>query len=259
MQNPNIIRFLQILTVASFGMSLFNTYTNAKAIKLDTSIQALNGKRDAQQLKIVELTEKMANSQNLQSEALNKLSTELNSASDYFKSLNDKIVRLTKIVLDTNKNTNITPEQKDKILEENLDQLDDLTNKSRGSLDGVSHILDEIKKGNGGNSSPSNYIDSITETLNNINSQISSLSLEESIAFVHISGSIIILISLFSLISVFYGNYLINALKLSDKYPKLKKYIDLRLKFQHYFIWFDFFLIFFVLLSMIFIDIYILL
>ena len=75
------------------------------------------------------------------------------------------------------------------------------------------------------------------------------MSYEESFAFVHLTGCLVILISLISLISVFYGNFLIDYLKIAERYPRFKKYIDLRLKFQHYFLWIDFFIILIVLVG----------
>ena len=92
-------------------------------------------------------------------------------------------------------------------------------------------IIDSIKKsgGNDGN----NFLDSnILETLNDY---ISSLTPLETLSFMHICGSIVILFSLFSILTIFYGEFFIQKFSLETKYPKLAKFIQLRIKFQQYY------------------------
>ena len=93
-------------------------------------------------------------------------------------------------------------------------------------------IIDSIKKsgGNDGN----NFLDSnILETLNDY---ISSLTPLETLSFMHICGSIVILFSLFSILTIFYGEFFIQKFSLETKYPKLAKFIQIRRKFQQFYL-----------------------
>lgn len=93
-------------------------------------------------------------------------------------------------------------------------------------------ILEIIKKsgGNEGN----NFLDyNIIESLNNY---ISSLTPIEILSFMHICGSIVILFSLFSILTIFYGEFFIQKFTLETRYPKLAKFIQLRRKFQQFYL-----------------------
>ena len=54
---------------------------------------------------------------------------------------------------------------------------------------------------------------------------LSSLTFEQTVAIVNISGCIQIIISILSLMIVFYGNILIEHFKLEEKYPKIANFI----------------------------------
>ena len=70
--------------------------------------------------------------------------------------------------------------------------------------------------------------------MNDINNIIDSMSMSQKLAYLHISGSFFILISLFSILTIFYGDYLIIKLNLENRFPKLAKFIQLRRKFNNY-------------------------
>ena len=85
------------------------------------------------------------------------------------------------------------------------------------------------------------------------------LSVLQNLAMVHIIGALVILLSLYSLISVFFGNKIIDYFKLESRFPKLVKFIKLRQKFQVYYLAIDFAIITFILISEILLNLYLLL
>ena len=79
------------------------------------------------------------------------------------------------------------------------------------------------------------------------------------ILYFHISGSIVIILSLYSIISILFGNKLIEHFKLDTKYPRLAKLLTLRKKITNYSLAFNFFLILSVCLFILYVDITVLL
>ena len=56
------------------------------------------------------------------------------------------------------------------------------------------------------------------------------------LAFLSIFSNTLILVCSISIIYTLFGNYLINRFNLEEKYPKLNKFIKLRVKFQNYYL-----------------------
>jgi hypothetical protein len=81
------------------------------------------------------------------------------------------------------------------------------------------------------------------------------LNYEQNLAIVHISGSMFILFSLISIISIFYGEKLILFFNLENKFPKIANFIQIRRKFQQYYLLMNISLITIVLLIIIYINI----
>jgi hypothetical protein len=120
-------------------------------------------------------------------------------------------------------------------------------------LDNIKEIVNSKSNGSSSNFIDlSNYFDSLQQIIN-------SLNFEQTLAITHISGSLFILISLFTISTILYGNYLIEYFKLESKYPKLAKLIRIRRKVKNIEIIITSILIIYVLLAMIGINIYILL
>ena len=88
-----------------------------------------------------------------------------------------------------------------------------------------------------------------------LQSFLDGLNFEQNLAVIHISGSLFIFFSLFSIISIFYGDKLITFFDLENKYPKISKFIQLRRKFQQYYLLVEIGIIIFVLLIIIIINI----
>lgn len=86
------------------------------------------------------------------------------------------------------------------------------------------------------------------------NAYLDSLSLIQSAAIFHILISILIIMLLYNIFSVFFGNEIINYFNLDKKYPKLHKFFELRLKFQRYYLILNILAIFIICLVVISID-----
>lgn len=95
----------------------------------------------------------------------------------------------------------------------------------------------------------SQYLDSLQNFFDGLNYQ-------QNLAVVHISGSLFILFSLINIISIFYGEKLIFYFDLENKYPKITKFIQIRRKFQQYYLLINLILIISVLLIIIIINIF---
>lgn len=80
------------------------------------------------------------------------------------------------------------------------------------------------------------------------------MSTDHLIAVGHISASVFVLLCLFSIVSVHYGDLLIKYFKLEDKFPRLAKYIRLRRLFQEYYFIFNVLLIVLILLYIIYMN-----
>ena len=63
-----------------------------------------------------------------------------------------------------------------------------------------------------------------------------SLSTVEHIAALNILGCLIIFFSIISIYAILFSNFLIDYLKIIDRYPILKRFMDLRLKFQRFYL-----------------------
>ena len=104
----------------------------------------------------------------------------------------------------------LSPEELVKLLNEFKEKGDNLAKSGEKVSNELSKILDEITKGSG---SGTNYLSDVSDFL-------SSLTLEQTVVIVNVTGSIAIIISLISLFTIFYGNILIDKLNIYKKYPR---------------------------------------
>lgn len=84
-------------------------------------------------------------------------------------------------------------------------------------------------------SSELNVFSGVQEYLLYYQESLNHITEYQKFAMIHILASVFILLCLSSLITVFIGNSLIEYFKLSRRWPKLAKYIQLRQKFQTYY------------------------
>jgi len=136
----------------------------------------------------------------------------------------------------------------DKIANKKIEDLE-LTKESNKSLvENIQNIINSKDGSSGSNSLiGNNFIDSINQFL-------STLNFEQTLAILHISGSIFILISLYSILLIFLGENFIKFFNLEEKYPKIANFINIRRKFQKYYISFNIIIIVFILLTIIYIN-----
>lgn len=81
---------------------------------------------------------------------------------------------------------------------------------------------------------------------------MSSLSIEELLSLANILGIIFIILIIFSIGALFFGNSAITYFELERRLPWLKKFIELRFKFTKYSVAFNVFLIFTVLFALLY-------
>lgn len=81
------------------------------------------------------------------------------------------------------------------------------------------------------------YLSKLTEYLD-------SLTLFEESAFIHILVFIILLLTIFNILLVFFGNEIIKYFDIENRFPSLSFYIKVRAKFQRYYLLWNIFTMF---------------
>jgi hypothetical protein len=94
----------------------------------------------------------------------------------------------------------------------------------------IEEIINEMRR-NG-----NNFTDSIYKYIDNFNHYMASLNYEQNIAIINLFGIFVIIVSLISIVFIFYGNIILDYLNLELKYPKIAKFIVLRRKFQQFYL-----------------------
>lgn len=116
----------------------------------------------------------------------------------------------------------------DSVLKKNNEQLEYIKEQNNTIIESIKDIA------NSSSSNSNNYLSSYQ--FDNLQQFINSLNMEQTLYFMHISGSIAILLSLYSIICIFFGNTLIDYFDLETRFPKLAKFIKLRRAFQKYYL-----------------------
>lgn len=104
-----------------------------------------------------------------------------------------------------------------------------------------------------------NYKPNFNSVLTDLYSYLDTLQLHEISALFHILLLLVILLCAMDLVLTFFVNELISYLNLENKYPRLAKFIQLRRKFQRYYILFNLSLIILFSISAIIINIIVIL
>ncbi len=153
------------------------------------------------------------------------------------------------------KNENISQEERD-FIEKTLDSLN--TNQAE-SVEQVKGVLEELRDiFSGPSNNFFNPFDSFHESIEVFKNFLSTLQIEQIISVAHLCAILFLFSCLFSIVSVIFGDFLIKHLKLEDKYPKVAIYIQIRRKFQRYYLILDIGLIFTMLIALTLLNIYIL-
>lgn len=86
-------------------------------------------------------------------------------------------------------------------------------------------ILLDILKGSGGSSSSTANLVEPSSVLEGLNNYFSSLSLLETYSLVHMSSMVLIVLCLFSIVSIFYSEVIITKLRLDERWcSKISKF-----------------------------------
>ena len=143
---------------------------------------------------------------------------------------------------------------------EDLSTIDTLSESINKGLDKITeqytYLLDLSTKSSGGKGGSASLIE--YNPIEAINNFYSTLSFLETYAIVHLSAVVLIFLSLTSIISIFYGDIIITKLQLTTRFPLIIKTIELRRKFQQFYLITNILTIFVVLLAITFVNILIL-
>lgn len=94
----------------------------------------------------------------------------------------------------------------------------------------------------------------ITSVIEDIHNYLDTLTLLQESAVIHLIFSFLLIFNAFGMLAIFFGNELIKYLDLSKKYPKLTYFLEVRNKFQRFFLLWDILLMFSICGFCIFID-----
>src|ERR1700722_3114510 len=180
----NVRKFFQGLTLTSFGLGIFNTVKNSNNKELLRNFILEQEKNS----KLIDEIDKLKTECNEQ-----KFNTLENDNEVLRKSL-DLVTSKSEIENDLN-NLNIL----NKEINEN-------TNKTEQLIETIKKVLD----------SDSNNLINTNQIFDSIQNLYNNISIIDSLAIIHISGSIFILISLYSIILILFGDKLILYFKLED-------------------------------------------
>lgn len=119
----------------------------------------------------------------------------------------------------------------------NTDLMNSLAQSTVVTRDNVTSAVKELinSRGGWGNQLRNPFED----IYNNFNSWLSSLDYSHSVAVVNITGLILLFVSVLQIIFIFYGTFLLDYLAIEKRYPKLANIINLRRKFQQYYLLFN--------------------
>nr|WVH38134.1 hypothetical protein [Poriella subacida] len=163
-----------------------------------------------------------------------------------------------------NRNNRIEQKKENEAITETLNNVIDNQNKIREELRSVKEsakaIMDKIESLNNSKKEFLNNIDFIPtgEDVMNFINQImefnSSLPVDNSLLIFNILASLLILTLLISTLIIFYSNYLIAYFKIGERYPKLKIFLEYRMKFQKFYLFYNIAISAFLLLFIIFLN-----
>lgn len=100
--------------------------------------------------------------------------------------------------------------------------------------------------------SKSNF--NVQNIITDVKNYISSLPFEQVVALSNLLLSFTILLSLISMMAIFYGDILINNFKIEERFPKIARFIQLRRKLQKYYFGANILLIIYCLTLMFFVN-----
>lgn len=97
----------------------------------------------------------------------------------------------------------------------------------------------------------------LKDFLHNYSEWLDTLNQDQLYAMFHILTSMTIFISLITIISVFYGDLLFNYFKIETRFPRFKRFFELRRKYRQFYILWHFTLICLVLIAIVVFNLYV--
>lgn len=139
------------------------------------------------------------------------------------------------------------------LVNKNIEELESINASNKTIIENIKTIIDSNSGRSGSNSlTGTNLIDSINQFLLTLN-------FEQTLAILHLSGALFILISFYIILMIYFGDSLIKYFNLEKSYPKLANFIQMRRKFQNYYIIFNIITIILILFVIIYINLLLLL
>ena len=129
-------------------------------------------------------------------------------------------------------------------IQTNLAQLSEDTKNLNSNMENLQNALSIFKKDNS-----NKFIDPVSEFIKNFQDFLATLDLIHTLNMVHILASMCLFFTLLSMVTIYYGDYLIQYFRLETKYPKLAKWIKIRRQLQHYSLMWNMFLAFILILT----------
>lgn len=235
---PNKIFSSQNLTIYGFGVaigSLIKQLTDAKVqSKVNEATQAkLSGLENQVKDSVEKLNLNIAENQTTNS-FLQKMRDQFTSKFEHVTSSMDKTTQSSSKIqemVELLKNPNLSEQEKVEKFNELCNNINDhieCLDEFKSNIDTLNMSIELFKKNN------SSYMDPFLHFTKSFEDFIANLDLMHTFALVHILGSLSLIFILFSMITIFYGDYLIRRFELEVKYPKLAKWIQLRRNLQNY-------------------------
>jgi hypothetical protein len=239
-------RFFQGLTLTSFSLVIFNTIRTNKTKLLEDKINKQETKYEELNNKYTSLLENNVSRLETEREILE----ESNSLSKDVEVLDQKLRSSLEIRRELQHK--YLENSEDSIIIDKIQEVENTNVEIHNMYESVNTKFDSfINKvntllNNSGNKSQ--YLDSLQSIIDGFN-------YEQNLAMSNILGSMFIIFSLISIISIFYGDKLIIFFDLEKRFPKIAKFIQIRRKFQQYYLLMNISLIIIVLLLIIYVNI----
>ena len=239
-------RFFQGLSLTTFSMGVFNTIRANKTSVLEEQINKHESKYEELNNKYTSLLENNLNKLENEREILEESNNLKKDVEVLEQKLRNSVEIKRELQTKYSENSGDTAinDQIQEVIntgEEIHDMYESVNNKFDSFINKINTLLN-----NGDNKSQ--YLDSLQTFFDGLN-------YEQNLAIVHISGSIFILFSLITIISIFYGDKLIVFFDLENRFPKIAKFIQIRRKFQQFYLLMNIGLIIIVLLLIIYLNI----
>jgi len=242
-------RFFQGLSLTTFSMGVFNTLRNNKTSVIEEKINKHEARYEDLNNKYTSLLEKNLNKLENQKEIIEESNNLRKDVEVLEQKLKNSIEIKRELQSKYSENSG-DPSINEKIQEviNSGEEIHNMYESVNNKFDSFINKINTLLNNSGGGPSKSQYLDPLQSFFDGLN-------YEQNLAIVHISGSIFILFTLISIISIFYGEKLIIFFDLENRFPKIAKFIQIRRNFQQYYLLMNIGLIIIVLAIIIYINI----